>query len=79
MDKAEIEEKKEQQVGMLIKRMFSNPVGQRVLNHWLEQFVFVENLELNPGVEGARAFVLRIRDIVYGLDDETDEEEQDGQ
>lgn len=73
-DREDYVERMEQQMVQL----FRNPVGEEVLKYWVDEYVMVENLELNAGVEGSRAFVLRLYDAVMGNDPDLDEENIDG-
>lgn len=47
-----------------IVALFSTPLGRAVLDRWVEDYVFVENLRGDLAVEGARSFVLRLFELV---------------
>jgi hypothetical protein len=58
-------------------QLFRNPVGEEVLKYWLDEYVMIENLELDAAVEGARSFVIRLYEAVMNNDPDLEDEEEE--
>lgn len=72
------EETRIERLERLTVQLFSRGHGAEVLQYWVDNYVMIENMQMDPAVEGVRAFVIRIHDEVHRVDEEEEEEKTDG-
>jgi hypothetical protein len=70
------EESREERLDRITVQLFRRGYGAEVLAHWVDNFVMVENLELDPAVEGARSFVLQLYEAVQGIHDKEESDNE---
>ncbi len=55
--------------------LFSGPLGESVLDRWVQLYVFRANDELRPDVEAMRSFVIDLVTLVKSRQEDDDGEE----